>query len=261
MSVMSSSRWARVSLDAQTEHEAALATVDFLKKIQLALAEKDFIDDGACLTIPFSSFNPLHLDFILATVGSGEVRATVGEDIKLEECAIEGLWRIQERGVDRFEITKVPRVLLENLSVEMLKPDLDEAVEGLFAAHAVLQELSQAQKTENLDVLSSEPPYTVEISRQPLTPADGSYIEKKLGKGLIDISISGFAAAHIQSTSLRGIWRNRIFNNAGKALFDAYVVTKLPPEVAENLEEMRLGARHCEEILRWLKDDLKRGSI
>ena len=86
-------------------------------------------------------------------------------------------------------------------------------------------------------------------------------IEKKLGKGLIDISISGFAAAHIQSTSLRGIWRSRIFNNAGKALFDAYVVTKLPPEVAENLEEMRLGARHCEEILRWLKDDLKRGSI
>ena len=39
MSAMSSNHWARVSLDAQTEHEAALATVDFLEKIRFALAE------------------------------------------------------------------------------------------------------------------------------------------------------------------------------------------------------------------------------
>lgn len=262
MPTMSSNRWAQVNLDPQIEHDAALVTVEFLKKIRDALKNENFTQERSALTIPFSSFNPQHLDFILATLGSGEVRATVGDDVKLEECAVEGLWRIQERGVDRFEVTKVPSVLLDCLSAQVLEPDMkNETVEGLFAAQAVLQELSQAQKTENLDVLSSEPPYTVEISRQPLTSTDGSYIEKKLGKGLIDISISGFASAHIQSTAMRGIWRNRIFNNAGKILFDAYVVTKLPPEVGEGLQEMRSGAQHCEEILRWLEDDLQRGSL
>lgn len=262
MSAMSSNHWARVNLDSQTEHEAALATVDFLKKIRDVLKDASFTKDEPALTVSFSSFNPEHLDFILATVGSGEVRATVGEHIRLEECAIEGLWRIQQRGVDRFEVTKVPAVLLECLSTKMLETSSSaETVEGLFAAQAILQELSAQQKTENLDVLSSEPPYTVEISRQPLTPADGTYIEKQLGKGLIDISISGFASAHIQSTAMKGIWRNRIFNNAGKALFDAYVITKLPPEVGESPEEMRSGANRCEEILKWLEDDLQRGSL
>ena len=246
MAQISSSRWANVNLDRQTEHEAAIATVKFLEKVRDTLSEGDFSTNKTLLTIPFREFDPKHLDFDLATVGSGEVRATIGQSVRLEETAIEGLWRVQENGVDRFEIVTVPSDLLRNLSTTPLEPQLTEIPQGVFAASAILQELSQAQRTENLEKLSVE---------------DGSFLEAALGKGMIDISISGFASAHIQSTAMKGIWRNRIFNNAGKALFDAYVVTMLPPEVGESAEEMKLGAQHCEEILQWLKEDIQSGSL
>ena len=243
MAQISSSRWANVNLDKRTEHEAAIATVTFLEKVRDTLSAGDFSTNKTLLTIPFREFDPKHLDFVLATIGSGEVRATIGKSIRLEETAIEGLWRVQENGIDRFEVVTVPSDLLRNLSTIPLEPQLNKIPQGVFAASAILQELSQAQRTENLEKLSVEPPYTVEISRQPLSPEDGSFLEAALGKGMIDISISGFANAHIQSTAMKGIWRNRIFNNAGKALFDAYVVTMF------------------EEILQWLKEDIQSGSL
>lgn len=260
MTQMSSNRWINVDLDAQTEHAAAEATVKFLLEVQAALFSKGSEENKPLLTVPFDRFDPNHLQFILATVDSGEVRATVGDSIRLEETMIDGLWRIQENGVDRFEVVCVPDVLLKNLSDEFLTVPT-QTPEGVFAASAILQELSSAQRTEDLQSLSFEPPYTVEISRQPLSPADGEFIEKVLGKGVIDISISGFARAHIQSTAKKGIWRNRIFNNAGKALFDAYVVTKMPPEVGESIEQMQSGAKRCDEILSWLKEDLASGRL
>ena len=237
MTQMSSNRWINVDLDAQTEHAAAEATVKFLLEVQAALFSKGSEENKPLLTVPFDRFDPNHLQFILATVGSGEVRATVGDSIRLEETMIEGLWRIQENGVDRFEVVCVPDVLLKNLSDEFLTVPT-QTPEGVF-----------------------EPPYTVEISRHPLSPADGEFIDQVLGKGVIDISISGFARAHIQSTAKKGIWRNRIFNNAGKALFDAYVVTKMPPEVGESIEQMQSGAKRCDEILSWLKEDLASGRL
>ena len=260
MAQMSSNRWINVDLDAQTEHAAAETTVKFLLEVQAALSSKGSEEHKPLLTVPFDRFDSKHLQFILATVGSGEVRATVGDAIRLEETMIEGVWRIQEKGIDRFEVISVPEALLANLSDEMLTVPT-QVPDGIFAASAILQELSSAQRTENLQSLSFEPPYTVEISRQPLSPADGEFIEKVLGKGVIDISISGFANAHIQSTAHKGIWRNRIFNNAGKALFDAYVVTKLPPEVGESIDEMQSGAKRCDEILGWLKEDLASGRL
>ena len=42
MAQISSSRWANVNLDRQTEHEAAIATVKFLEKVRDTLSEGDF---------------------------------------------------------------------------------------------------------------------------------------------------------------------------------------------------------------------------
>ena len=136
MTQMSSNRWINVDLDAQTEHAAAEATVKFLLEVQAALFSKGSEENKPLLTVPFDRFDPNHLQFILATVGSGEVRATVGDSIRLEETMIEGLWRIQENGVDRFEVVCVPDVLLKNLSDEFLTVPT-QTPEGVFAASAI----------------------------------------------------------------------------------------------------------------------------
>jgi hypothetical protein len=52
MAQISSSRWANVNLDRQTEHEAAIATVKFLEKVRDTLSEGDFSTNKTLLTIP-----------------------------------------------------------------------------------------------------------------------------------------------------------------------------------------------------------------
>ena len=67
--------------------------------------------------------------------------------------------------------------------------------------------------------------------------------------------------ASIKSTAVRGIWRSKIFNKAGKALFDAYVVSTLPEEVPNNFDELRDGIKQCDEILGWINADLTQGRL
>ena len=56
MPTMSSNRWAQVNLDPQIEHDAALVTVEFLKKIRDALKNENFTQERSALTIP--AFSP-----------------------------------------------------------------------------------------------------------------------------------------------------------------------------------------------------------
>ena len=109
--------------------------------------------------------------------------------------------------------------------------------------------------------MKNTPPYTIELTRQPLGPDDMVYLEETLGVGALQIGIAGFADASIESTGISGIWRSKIFNKAGKALFDAYVVSTLPEEVPNNFDELRDGIKQCDEILAWINADLAQGRL
>ncbi len=252
--------WAHVDLDRQTEHEAALVTRDFLLKVKESLQKANAGHPGADLTVSFTQFEKPHLAFLLAAIGTGEVRIIAGET-RAEETGIHGLWRIQEKGVDRLEVTRIPQFVLENLSLGSFPESLPEAPQGAFAAPAILKELQKAQTELDPDPLKNTPPYTIELTRQPLGPDDIGYLETTLGTGVLQIGIAGFADASIESTAIRGIWRSKIFNKAGKALFDAYVATTLPEEVPNDFEELLDGAKQCDEILAWINADLAEGKL
>lgn len=252
--------WAHVDLDRQTEHEAALVTRDFLLKVKESLQKANAGHPGADLTVSFTQFEKPHLAFLLAAIGTGEVRIIAGET-RAEETGIHGLWRIQEKGVDRLEVTRIPQFALDNLSDGAFPERLPDAPQGAFAAPAILKELEKAQAELNPDPLKNTPPYTIELTRQPLGPADLGYLETTLGVGVLQIGIAGFADASIESTAVRGIWRSKIFNKAGKALFDAYVAATLPEEVPNDFEELLDGAKQCDEILAWINADLAEGRL
>ena len=252
--------WANVDLDRQTEHEAAIATRDFLLQVKSALQKADLSTELPYLTVPFIQFEKPHLAFLLAAIGTGEVRAIAGEN-RAEETGIHGLWRIQEKGIDRLEVTRIPQFVLDNLSTGTFPEEFPEAPQGAFAAPAILKELQKAQGELNPDPLKNTPPYTIELTRQPLGPDDMVYLEETLGAGALQIGIAGFADASIESTGICGIWRSKIFNKAGKALFDAYVVSTLPEEVPNNFDELRDGIKQCDEILGWINADLAQGRL
>mgnify|MGYP002523993636 FL=1 len=264
---VSSSRWADIHLDKETEHAAALAAVAFLKQVSqtaqraLTLPVASALQEQ--LSVGFESFNPKHLDFILATVASGEVRiATRAGAVKAEETQIPGLWRLEENGRQRFVFASLPRVVLEAVqegAYPLVVPET--APEGVFSSPAILKELASAQTTCNIDVLDFNPPHMVELTRQPVEKADMQWMKSILGSGDTHVWLSGFANARMQSTRYKAIWRSTILNKAGKTLLDSFVVTLIPPEVPTNPEEFSDSVTACRELIEWLEGDLERGVL
>lgn len=254
-------RWANVDLDRETELAAIKETIELVEKIKRALKSGVELQQSENLcTIDFDTFESEHMDFILATLGVGEARIVLRkDDVRMAETGISGVWRVQEKGAQRFEVSCLPLPLLNALKASCAPLVTPEAVpDGVFVAPAVLKELEHAQGNVKLDQISFDPPYMVELTRQPLSDIDKEYLTATLGVGDVAIELSGFANANIQSTQYQGIWRNTILNNAGKELLDSYVVTRIPPEVPSAPKEMADAIAQCDEIIEWLKEDMER---
>ena len=99
-------RWQNApQLDPETERLAALATIEFLTAVREKLSRH--IDDMAAGRAAsdgsdlhevwdFSSFDPKHLDFLLPTLGEGEVKILLfNGEARAADTGIPGLWRVQ----------------------------------------------------------------------------------------------------------------------------------------------------------------------
>ena len=261
------SRWANVKLEKETEHAAALATLNFLKRVK-AVAEKaaTLVGPDATaehLVVDFGDFDAKHLDFVIATLASGEARISAESGkIKAEETSITGLWRVEVEGSQKFIFASIPEAILNVVKKgERHLPIPEGAPEGVFSSPAIIKELSAALDACNLDALDFDPPHTTELTRQPIEKADMTWIKSVLGTGGTEIWLSGFANARMQSTGYCGIWRSTLLNKAGKTLLDSFVVALLPPEVPASPDEFEDSVRECEELIEWLENDLARGVL
>ena len=91
MAQISSSRWANVNLDRQTEHEAAIATVKFLEKVRDTLSEGDFSTNKTLLTMrwvseKWTSRNNLGDNYVLGGVHYETSASTVHCRVQKERC-------------------------------------------------------------------------------------------------------------------------------------------------------------------------------
>ncbi len=261
------SRWENINLDKKTEHEAAKATLSLLKSVREA-AEKaatrpegEFL--GEQLTVSFDSFDPKFLDFIIATLASGEVRISANDGaLRVEETSVTGLWRVQENEKQKFVLASIPSEVLDVIKTgDRALQVPTEKPEGLFSSPAIVQELVAAQKELNFDAIDFNPPHMVELTRQPIEKEDMAWLKSILGAGSTEIWLTGFANARMQSTKYCGIWRSTLLNKAGKTLLDSFVVTLLPPEVPVSSDEFQDTVRECDELIEWLEGDLERGVL
>lgn len=264
---VSSARWADIHLDKETEHAAAQATLAFLKRVHksvtaaLELSGQDALREQ--LRVSFDEFDPAHLDFVLATVASGEVRISANKGkVKAEETQITGLWRVEENGRQYFVFGSIPDAILQAVRQGLQKLEIPEtAPEGVFSAPAILKELASALSECKAEEVDFDPPHMVELTRQPVERIDMQWLKTVLGQGETEVWLSGFANARMQSTNYRCIWRSTLLNKAGKTLLDSFIVTLLPPEIPASPDEFSDAERQCREIIDWLEGDLARGVL
>ena len=116
-------RWLSApKLDPETERAAAEATIAFLTDVRSKIeAHLEDIKagrapaDGSGLqeVWDFSHFDPKHIDFLLATLGEGEVRIKLfGGEAKAGDTSVPGLWRVQSgrSGQENFFVlARLPR--------------------------------------------------------------------------------------------------------------------------------------------------------
>ena len=263
-----SSAWADVRLTQEEERIAAQETLRFLKEVsdEAARAREDKTEEAARAlhrVWDFSSFSPATIPFLIATLGTGEVRIVLhGGLVKMEETGVPALWRMQLGETQSFVLALIPPSVVAMASrgeAELKIPE--SAPEGVFAAPAILEELREALSKADTTRWSTKPGHMVEMTRQPLAPGDQAYLAGVLGLGDIDIRLTGFADSRIMSTKVRGIWHTQILNHAGKGLLDAYVVGLIPAEVPATPEELEDTVARCKEFAGVVETDRARGAL
>lgn len=149
-------RWLSApKLDPETERAAAEATIAFLTDVRSKIeAHLEDIKagrapaDGSGLqeVWDFSHFDPKHIDFLLATLGEGEVRIKLfGGEAKAGDTSVPGLWRVQSgrSGQENFFVlARLPRTVqvVGTRGLDKI-PQLVNPSADVFAAPAILQEL------------------------------------------------------------------------------------------------------------------------
>ncbi len=273
-------RWLNApQLDPETERDAALTTIAFLedvkarlsqhmKRMETGLAEPSGMDLHEVWD--FSSFNPKHIDFLLATLGEGEVRITLfGGEAKAGDMGIPGLWRVQtgaDGAMNSFVLGRLPRAVLVvgdrglDRVPELVNPSAD-----VFAAPAILNELQHELELEaaqgRFKGLIDTPAFMVELQRQPLSPGDMTALLSTLGTGDVEVELQGFGHSRFTRTRVKNLWRSRIINNGGKTLLDAFIVARVPPEVPVSPEEFKDALTKCDDLIEWVRGDLERGAL
>lgn len=273
-------RWLSApKLDPETERAAAEATIAFLTDVRSKIeAHLEDIKAGRALADgsglqevwDFSHFDPKHIDFLLATLGEGEVRIKLfGGEAKAGDTSVPGLWRVQSgrSGQENFFVlARLPRTVqvVGTRGLDKI-PQLVNPSADVFAAPAILQELQYRLDAFDADAgvpdMPTDPCFMLELKRQPLSPGDMTALLSTLGQGDIDVELQGITRSHIQNTKVRNLWRTRIINNAGKTLLDAYVIAKVPPEIPISAEEFADGAAKCTDLIEWVRHDLQRGTL
>ena len=201
--------------------------------------------------------------FLFQTLARGEVKITLfGGEAVAEETEIPGIWKMWLGEQTSLVAGRLPRSVaaaIEKGDTDIHEPE--KKPEGLFAAPALIAELRETLKSADLSVIPETAVRQIDLLHQPLSPTDINYVLTTLGTGKTAVDISGFARTRIDSTKVKGLWRTRILNNAGKPLMDALTVALIPPEVPSGSDDWPESLKKLDEMIEWIDNDLKRGVL
>lgn len=264
-SILEAAREARAFSASEEQVAAARDTLAWLKETR-ALLEKTRAEGGKLHTVTdFTGKSDAFKKFLFDTLDSGEIRIMLeGGQVRMEETGVPTVWRIMIGKQDMLVTAYIPEVVTTYSSRAELEDivEPEKQPEGLFAAPAIFSELRHllADLRSREGAQDSVPP-AIELSRQPLSPADKSYINEVLGRGSIEVQMQGFARSTITQTRVRGVWRSKILNKANKELLDEIVVSDLPPEIPSTPEELPGAISKLTDMIEWIELDLSRGAI
>lgn len=257
------SEWEGPDLDREEEKRAADMTLALLDELDGVYARTKLTDAPLHWIRDLGAMTSDMRRFLFNTLGVGEVRITLhGGQAVVTETKIPGLWRLQIGAQESLVAALLPRcvdVLLDNGLDHIPLPE--HKPEGLFVAIPLLTEIEDSIKHTDLSSITGEIVKQIDMVRQPMTPADKTFILTTLGEGPVSIELMGFADSRIFSTKVKGVWRTVILSPTGKTLLHSLSVARIPPEVPASVEDLDDATAKIAEIREWLEHDLQSGHL
>ncbi len=186
-------------------------------------------------------YAPAIRDEINELLGEGEVSVLTAGELRAQETAFTGIWRIRGEGIDDVEASAFPLALRELvLARQMPAAPAGEPPAGLMNAPALLHEV------RSLSALwrAGRAAHVINLSLLPATPDDLAWLDAELGRISFSILSRGFGNCRITATALPYVWWVQYFNNMEKLILNSIEIVDVPAVALAAAED------HAETIVR-----------
>jgi hydrogenase-1 operon protein HyaF len=193
-------------------------------------------------------------DVVNQILGEGEVSIVCDAAVRArtQEAVLAGVWRTlffdrDDRVVcDLLEVAEVPRVM--GFAAEA-GGKVDTRSEGVAAELANALPILVELQSRHEEYLKSGAQHSINLTLLPLSEAELELIDRRLGRGPVDVLSRAYGKCEVISTGIAGIWWVRYYNSMGVSILNSLEVVDVPSVVKAAPEDLADSAERLREIL------------
>ncbi len=201
--------------------------------------------------------DPANRQFMDELLGEGEVSIiyTGQNSFRIQESVLAGVWRVQQLNDqqqimhDSLEVAIIPVLLMQSGfsgAAQQINTDWECLPEGVMNAPPLLAELNAKVASYRLGAEA----HAINLSLLPQTEQDLSFLDQRLGRGLVTILSRGYGNCRITATATQYIWWVQYFNSQEVLILNTLEVSAVPSVACASPEDIADSAQRVHEILK-----------
>ena len=229
--------------------DGARAAMDWLRT-----ALDEYEPGGESVLADLSALDADSRDIVNQILGEGEVSIVCDGTVRArtQESVLAGVWRTlffdcnDAVVCDLLEVSEVPKVM--GFAAES-DGKVDMGAEGVAAelvnALPILVELQSRHER----YMNGGAPHSINLTLLPLSEPELEFIDRRLGRGPVDVLSRAYGKCEVISTGTAGIWWVRYYNSMGVLILNTLEVIDVPSVVKAAPEDLADSAERLQDIL------------
>ena len=214
----------------------------------------DYAPGGEPVLADLSSLDEDSRDVVNQILGEGEVSIVCDGKVRTrtQEAVLAGVWRTfffddNDRVLcDLLEVADVPRVV--GFAAES-NGAVDTGAEGVGPELANALPILVELQSQHENYRNGGAPHSINLTLLPLSEPELEFIDRRLGRGPIDVLSRAYGKCEVISTATAGIWWVRYYNSMGVLILNTLEVVDVPVVIKAAPEDLADSAQRLKEIL------------
>ena len=201
-----------------------------------------------------TALDPDNRELINQILGEGEVSVTCSGSApaRSQEAVLAGVWRTLYLDkndcvtVDLLEVADAPHLVRDpnerDLGIDISEDDVP--IDVMNAMPILIELESHVAEYER-----NRSTHAINLTLLPLSDADVEFLDKRLGRGPVDILSRAYGKCQIISTLTPNVWWVRYYNSMSSLILNTLEVTDAPKVVCAAPEDLSDSAKRLDQIL------------